>query len=214
MTPSRVLGLTLAAAALSASSLTAAQPSTAASATAVSRSTGEMHTCTSDEINRSKAMRSVDLRHQPFVMTHATRRRIPAHTGFSHSVAMTKQTVVEASIKATAKVKAEAGAFFAKAEAEAGVEVAGRYQHTTTTTVTDTFTVASSPKPRLFVFYDGVDTFQMRVHLRLCNRAGQQDYYGDLTTFNPIDETGAVQCPHGRYRKGSIPYQVTLGAGC
>ncbi|WP_148613584.1 hypothetical protein [Nocardioides rubriscoriae] len=173
-----------------------------------------MHTCTSDEINNGKTMRSIDLLHQPFKMTHATRRRIPADVVFSHAVSMTKQNVVEASIKATAKVKAEAGAFFAKAEVEAGIELAGRYQHTSTTSVTDTFTLPASSKERVFVFYDGVDLFQMRAHLRTCDRSGQNDYYGNLTTFNPIDESGAVQCPHTRYRKGTISYQVSLGAGC
>ena len=191
-----------------ASGLVVATPAT------VVATTGEMHTCTHDEINNGKTMRSINLKHQAFKMTHATRKRIPARTEFSRAVAMTKRDVVEASIKATATVKAEAGAFFAKASVEAGLEVAGRYEHTTETTVTDTFRINPARRQRVYVFYSGVDTFAFKAHLRKCNRQGQQDYYGRLSSFNEIDETGAVLCPHSRYRKGSISYQVTTKAGC
>jgi hypothetical protein len=176
--------------------------------------TGEMHVCTTDEIRNGKVMRAITLKRKAFSMTHAERKRIPRRTTFSQSVTMAKQRVVEASIKATATVKADAGVFFAKASVEAGIEVAGRYQETTSTSVTETFTIHPSKKRRLFVFYSGVDTFGFRVHKRVCNMGGQKDYFGRLGSFNEIRETGAVRCPHTRYKKGSIPYQVTLGAGC
>lgn len=176
--------------------------------------TGEMHTCTTPEIRNGKVMRTITLKHQAFAMTHAERKRIPKGTTFQQAVTMSKQRVVEASIKATATVKADAGAFFAKASVEAGIEVAGRFAQTTSTSVTETFTIHPSKKRRLYVFYSGVDTFAFRVHKRVCNMGGQKDYQGKLSSFNEIRETGAVRCPHTRYKKGSIPYQVTLGAGC
>lgn len=176
--------------------------------------TGEMHRCTTGEIRDGKVMRAITLKRKAFSMTHAERKRVPKGTTFSQSVTMSKQRVIEASIKATATVKADAGAFFAKASVEAGIEVAGRYQSTTSTSVTETFTIHPSKKRRVFVFYSGVDTFAFKVHKRVCNLGGQKDYYGKLGSFNEIRETGAVRCPHSRYKKGSIPYQVTLGAGC
>lgn len=176
--------------------------------------TGEMHTCTTPEIQNGKVMRAITLKHDAFAMTHAERKRIPARTEFSRSVTMETTKVIEASIKATATVKADAGAFFAKASVEAGLEVAGRYETTKKTSVSETFTIKPSKKRRVYVFYSGVDTFAFRAHKRVCNMGGQKDYFGKLSSFNEIRETGAVRCPHTRYKKGSIPYQVTLGAGC
>jgi hypothetical protein len=74
--------------------------------------------------------------------------------------------------------------------------------------------VAAANRSRLFVFYSGNDFFRMRTHKRTCYRDGQNDYYGKLGTFNKISEAGAVRCPHTRYKQGTIPYQITLGAGC
>ena len=181
---------------------------------AVSASTGEMHQCRSDEINNGKVMRKITLTNRSFKMTHATRKRVPARTEFSREVALTKRDVVEASIKATASVKADAGAFFAKASVEAGLEVAGRGEKTQESTVRDTFVIRPARRQRVYVFYSGVDTFGFKVHRRKCDRAGQHDSFGKLNSFNSIDETGAVLCPHTRYRKGSISRQVTLRAGC
>lgn len=178
-------------------------------------STGKMRLCRMSDWDNggSKVFRQITLKHSAFQMTHAERRRIPANVEFSNSVTMSKQTLVEASIKATATVKADAGAFFAKASVEAGLEVAGKGSTTKTTSVTDTFTVPRAKKQRVFVFYSGVDTFRFQAHKRICSM-GQHDYYGTLSSFNSIPESGAVQCPHSRYKKGSIPYQVALGAGC
>ncbi len=92
--------------------LTSAE-SVAARTRPVGQRSGEMHDCTHDEINSGKKMTAVEFLHDSFVMTHATRRRIPKDVDFSHSVTMESQNVVEASIKATASVKADAGAFFA-----------------------------------------------------------------------------------------------------
>lgn len=176
--------------------------------------TGEMHTCTTPEIQNGKVMRRVTLKRKAFQMTHAERKRIPPRTEFSRAVTMATTKIVEASIKAHATVKADAGAFFAKASAEAGIEVAGRYQKTTSESITETFTIKPAKKKRLFVFYSGVDTFAFKAHKRKCSKAGQQDYFGKLSSFNEIVETGAVQCPSSRHKKGSIPYQVTTAAGC
>lgn len=177
--------------------------------------TGHMRLCRMSDWDDggSKVFRRIGLKHKAFTMTHAERRRIPARVDFSRSVTMIKQTVVEASIKATATVKADAGAFFAKASVEAGLEVAARGAKTTTESITETFTIPRARKARVYVFYTGVDTFAFRVHKRICSM-GQHDYYGTLRSFNRIKESGAVLCPHSRYRKGSIPYQVTVKAGC
>jgi hypothetical protein len=184
-------------------------PTTPAQAT-----TGEMHMCTHDEINNGKVMRSITLEHRNFEMTHAERKRIPRGVSFDHSVTMAKVTVLKASFSATATVKADAGAFFAKASVEASATVGGEGSRTTSQSVTDTFHVPKAKRQRVYVFYAGNDYFRMRAHKRMCNRQGQQDYYGRLKTFNKVVETGAVLCPHSRYRQGSINYQVTLGAGC
>ena len=183
-------------------------------APAAQATTGEMHMCTHDEINNGKVMRAITLKHRNFEMTHAERKRIPKGVDFDHSVTMTKMTVLKATISATATVKADAGAFFAKASVEASATVGGEGSHTTTESVTDTFHVPRAKRQRVFVFYAGNDYFAMRAHKRMCNRQGQQDYYGTLKTFNKVVETGAVLCPHTRYQQGTIPYQVTLGAGC
>jgi hypothetical protein len=161
----------------------------------------------------SKVFRRITLTHKAFAMTHAERRRIPAGVDFSRSVTMAKQTVITASIKATATVKADAGAFFAKASVEAGLEVAAGGSRTTSDSITETFTIPRASRPRLYVFYTGVDTFAFQVHKRICSM-GQHDYYGRLHSFNEIKESGAVLCPHSRYRVGSTPYQITTRAGC
>jgi hypothetical protein len=161
----------------------------------------------------SKTFRRITLKHSSFQMTHAERRRIPRRVGFSRQVTMAKQTVVSASIEASASVKADAGAFFAKASVEAGLKVAAGGSSTKSTSITETFTVPKARRDRLFVFYTGVDTFRFRVHKRVCSN-GQHDSFGTLKSFNSIKESGAVLCPHSRYRKGSIRYQVTLKAGC
>jgi len=176
--------------------------------------TGEMHLCTHDEINNGKIMRTVSLQHREFDVTHADRKRIPRGVNFRHSVTMTKVTVLHASISGTATVKADAGAFFAKASAEASVTVAGGGSHTSTESVTDEFDVPKAKRERVFAFYTGNDYFRMRVHKRQCGRDGQHDSYGTLKTFNKVVESGAVLCPHTRYRQGSIDYQVTMAAGC
>jgi hypothetical protein len=183
--------------------------------TAAQADTGKMRLCRMSDWDNggSKVFRRIALKHTAFTMTHAERRRIPKGVGFSRQVTMAKQSVVTASIKATATVKADAGAFFAKASVEAGLEVAGSGSKTTSSSVTETFTVPKAKRDRLFVFYTGVDTFRFRVHKRVCSQ-GQHDYYGRLTSFNEIKESGAVLCPHSRYRKGSISYQVALKAGC
>lgn len=176
--------------------------------------TGEMHMCTHDEISNGKVMRAITLRHDTFRMTHAERRRIPAHVHFRREVTLAQVRQLKASFSATVSVKADAGAFFAKASAEASATVGGEGSSTTTSSVTESYDVAPANRSRLFVFYSGNDFFQMRTHRRTCNRSGQDDYYGKLGTFNKISESGAVQCPHTRYKKGSIPYQIALGAGC
>lgn len=176
--------------------------------------TGQMHMCTHDEINNGKVMRSITLKHRAFEMTHAERRRIPKGVAFEHSVTMAKVTVLKASFSATATVKADAGAFFAKASVEASATVGGEGSRTKSTSVTDTFSVPKAKRQRVFVFYSGNDYFRMRAHKRMCNRQGQQDYYGKLGTFNKVPESGAVLCPHSRYKAGSINYQVTTKAGC
>lgn len=177
--------------------------------------TGKMRLCRMSDWDdgKSKTFRQIKLKHTAFEMTHAERRRIPRGVGFSRQVTMTKQTVVTASIEASATVKADAGAFFAKASVEAGLRVAAEKADTGTRSITETFTVPKAKRDRLFVFYTGVDTFRFRVHKRVCAH-GQHDYYGTLGSFNSIKESGAVLCPHTRYRKGSIRYQVTLKAGC
>jgi len=182
-------------------------PSTAA--------TGKMRLCRMSDWDNggSKTFRQITLKHSAFQMTHAERRRIPANVGFSREVTMTKQTVVHASIEATAQVKADAGAFFAKASVEAGLKVAGGGSSTTGSSITETFTVSEAKRDRLFVFYTGVDTFRFKVHKRVCAH-GQHDYFGTLRSYNNIKESGAVLCPHTRYKKGSIKYQVTFKAGC
>jgi len=185
------------------------QPAPAAQAT-----TGEMHMCTHPEISNGKVMRAVTLKHREFEMTHAERKRIPRGVAFRHSVTMGKVTVLKATFSATATVKADAGAFFAKASAEASATVGGEGSRTTSESVTDEFDVPKANHQRLFVFYSGNDYFRMRTHKRLCNRQGQQDYYGTLKTFNKVPESGAVLCPHSRYKQGSINYQVTTRAGC
>lgn len=199
---------TLLALLLAAASVVALPPSADAT-------TGKMRLCRQSDWDDggSRTFRQITLKHKAFVMTHAERRRIPAGVGFSRQVTMTKQTVVSASIKATTTVKADAGAFFAKASAEAGLEVAGSGSKTTTSSVTETFTVPEADQDRLFVFYTGVDTFAFRLHRRVCSM-GQHDNYGRLTSFNPIRESGAVRCPHSRYKPGSIPFQVATKAGC
>lgn len=177
--------------------------------------TGHMRLCRLSDWDDGggKVFRRIALRRSAFAMTHAERRRIPAGVAFSRSVTMAKQTVIEASIKASTTVSADAGAFFAKASVEASVEVAAKGSKTTSESITETFSVPRARRDRVFVFYTGVDTFRFRVHKRICSM-GQHDYYGRLKSFNPITESGAVLCPHSRYRKGSIPYQITINAGC
>ena len=186
-----------------------------ATATTAQASTGHMRMCRSGDWDDggAKVFRTITLTHKAFAMTHAERRRIPAGVDFSRAVTMAKQTVISASIKATASVKADAGAFFAKASVEAGLEVAAGGSKTSSDSVTETFSVPRASRSRLFVFYTGVDTFAFQVHKRVCSM-GQHDYYGRLTSFNEIKESGAVLCPHRRYKVGSIPYQVTTKAGC
>ena len=159
-------------------------------------------------------MRAITLKHQAFKMTHAERKRIPAGVAWSRSVTMSTTTVIAASLEGSSTVKADAGAFFAKASVEATVKVAANGSRTSADSTTETFTVPKSTVDRVFVFYTGNDVFTFRAHKRLCNRQGQDDYYGDPNSWNVIDESGAVRCPHTRYRVGSIPYQVTLNAGC
>jgi len=176
--------------------------------------TGEMRACTTEERRDGYVMRSVALTHKAFQMTHAERKRIPAGVGWSRSVTMSTTKVIAASIGGSATVKADAGAFFAKASVEATVSVATNGSKTSADSTTETFTVPKASFDRVFVFYTGNDVFAFRAHKRKCNLGGQDDYWGNLTSWNVIDESGAVRCPHSRYRKGSIPYQVTLGAGC
>jgi hypothetical protein len=176
--------------------------------------TGEMHLCTHPEINNGKVMRAVTLKHSAFKMTHAVRKRIPAGVRFSRAVTLETTTVIGASLSASATVKADAGAFFAKASVEASVSLAGNFEKTTKETTSEKFTVPKANKQRVFVFYSGNDTFRLRAHKRTCGRDGQNDYFGTLRSWNVIEETGAVQCPHTRYKKGSISHQVTLNAGC
>lgn len=183
--------------------------------TSAQAATGYMRLCRMSDWDDggSRVFRRISLKKQAFAMTHAERRRIPGGVAFSRQVTMSKQTVVEASIKASSTVSADAGAFFAKASVEASIEVAARGSKTSSESITETFTVPQAPRARVFVFYTGVDTFAFRVHKRICSM-GQHDYYGTLRSFNKIKESGAVLCPHTRYRRGSIPYQVTMNAGC
>ena len=95
-----------------------------------------------------------------------------------------------------------------------GLEVAGRDEETTSTSVTETFTIHPSKKRRLFVFYSGVDTFALPgATSGSATSAARRTTTASSSSFNEIRETGAVRCPHTRYKEGSIPYQVTLSAG-
>ncbi|WP_193611189.1 hypothetical protein [Nocardioides lijunqiniae] len=177
--------------------------------------TGAMRPCRISDWDggKSKTFRQITLKKSRFGMTHAVRRRIPAGVGFTRKVELTKIDVLSASLEASATVKADAGAFFAKASVEAGVKVGAAGSKTTSKSVTETFDVASAKRDRLFVFYAGYQTFGFRAHKRICNH-GQHDSYGQLRSFDVIDESGAVLCPASRYKKGSVKYQIARKGGC
>jgi hypothetical protein len=179
-----------------------------------SAGTGVMRACRlADDDAGGRVYRRIQIKRKAFAITHAQRARVPRGANFTRSVTMTKQTVLEASMSGTVTASADAGAFFAKASVEASVTVAGRGEKTSSRSVTEEFNIPKTNRDRVFVFYSGVDTFAFRTHKRVCNR-GTHDSYGRLSSFNPVVETGAVQCPSSRYRRGSIPWQVARGAGC
>jgi hypothetical protein len=173
-----------------------------------------MHTCTTPEIVNGKVMRRITLEHKKFALTHARLRLVPGGVGFSRSVTMKQIDVLEASIKASASIKSEAGAWFAKASVEASVEVAGRYQHTKETDVTEKYTITKAKRDRTFAFFEGNEFFTFKAHRRTCSRAGQHDSFGTLKSFGLVDVSGAVRCPHARYKAGSLRYQIALHSGC
>jgi hypothetical protein len=177
-------------------------------------STGQMHTCTSDEISNGKVMRQITLANKQFGLTHAHLRRIPRGVKFKRTVTMETTNVLSASIKASTTIKAEENAWFEKASVEASVEVGGAGSHTTKTTVSEQFTVPKARHDRMFAFFDGNEYYSFRMHRRKCSRAGQQDSYGKLKSFSKVDESGAVLCPHSRYKSGSQKYQIALHSGC
>ena len=170
--------------------------------------------CTSQQIDQGAVMREVQLRDRDFRVTHSVRKRVARGTEFSRTLTMGSTDQVTASISGTTTVKADAGAFFAKASAEASVTLAGNKQKTTTESLEERFTIPAKPKDRLFVFYEGVATYAFKAHKRVCNRGGEQDYFGRLKSFEKTYESGNVLCPHGRYRKGSPKYQIALAGGC
>lgn len=199
--------------ALTLSSLVVALAPVAAPVTATA-STGEMHTCTTPEIQNGKVMRQITLTHKEFKLTHAHLRRIPRGVKFSRSVTMSTINVLSASMKASATIKAEENAWFEKASVEASVEVAGSGSHTTKTTVSEKFTIPKSAHDREFAFFDGNEDFAFRLHKRTCHRDGQKDFHGHLSSFSNVDESGAVLCPHSRYKKTSQKYAIALHSGC
>jgi hypothetical protein len=176
--------------------------------------TGAMHTCTTSEIQNGKVMRRIALAGKEFKLTHAHLRRIPRGVKFSRKVTMTTITVLSASIKASTSIKAEENAWFEKASVEASVEVAGSGSHTTKTSVSEKFTVPRARHDREFAFFDGNEYFGFRLHKRTCHPDGQKDYHGHLHSFSSVDESGAVLCPHSRYKAGTQRYQIALHSGC
>ncbi|CAN5528012.1 hypothetical protein BH11ACT8_BH11ACT8_17270 [soil metagenome] len=177
-------------------------------------STGAIKPCTAHDMSQGHTYRKVTLTDRSFKMTHAFRKRIPRGVNFTRTVTMESQTVITASMKLTASVKADAGAFFAKASVEAGVEVAGSGSKTSKDTVSEVFDIPKSSMDRLFVFYAGNDTFQFRVQKRYCQQGNVIDTKGTLGSFRNIEESGAVLCPHSRYRAGSDKYRIARDAGC
>lgn len=173
-----------------------------------------MRHCTTPEINNGKVMREVQLRDRDFKVTHSVRRRIARGTEFSRTVTMGSTNQVTASISGTTTVKADAGAFFAKASAEASVTLAGNRQKTTTDSLEEKFTIHATKRDRLFVFYEGVATYRFRAHKRVCNRGGEKDYYGRLSSWDKTYESGNVLCPHSRYSAGTTRYKIAVAGGC
>jgi hypothetical protein len=80
--------------------------------------------------------------------------------------------------------------------------------------VTEKFTVPASRHDREFAFFEGNEDFAFRLHKRTCHLDGQKDYRGRLHSFSRVDESGAVLCPHSRYKSGSEKYQIALHSGC
>lgn len=194
--------------------LLALSPLALPAAPAAQAATGAMHHCTTDEINNGKVMRQIRLKHKRFGLTHARIKLIPAGVSFSQKVTLKKIDMLEASLKASASIKSEAGAWFAKASVEASVEVAGRYQHTSETSITETYTIPKASHDRSFAFFDGHESFTFGAHRRTCSRAGERDSYGTLKSFGLVDVSGAVRCPHSRYRSGTLKYTIALHSGC
>ena len=193
---------------------TTAVPAVAVPTTPAAAATAAMPHCTSSEIDQGAVKRAVQLRDRNFSVTHSVRKRVARGTEFSRTITLSSTDRVTASISGTTTVKADAGAFFAKASAEASVTLAGDKEKTTTSTLEERFTIPAKPRDRLFVFYDGVAVYKFRVHKRVCNRGGEQDYFGRLRSWEKTYESGNVLCPHTRYRTNSPKYQIALAGGC
>jgi len=200
--------------ALTLSALVVALAPVVAAPGAATASTGEMHQCTTPEIRNGKTMRRITLRHQEFRLTHAELRRIPRGVRFSRKVTMTKVTVLSASIRAAATIKAEENAWFEKASVEASVSVAGSGRHTSKTSVTEKFMIPESRHDREFAFFEGRKDFAFQLHKRTCHLDGQKDFFGKLQSFSNVPESGAVLCPRSRYKQGSEKFQIALQSGC
>ena len=59
-----------------------------------------------------------------------------------------------------------------------------------------------------------MQTYRFQAHKRVCNRGGEKDYSGSLSSWDTSYEDGNVLCPHARYRSGSLKYQIALSGGC
>jgi hypothetical protein len=170
--------------------------------------------CSSNSIDDGKVMRDVQILDRGFQVTHSVRKRIARGTEFSRTITLGSTNQVTASISGTTTIKADAGAFFAKASAEASVTLAGNKQKTTTESLEERFTIPPKNKDRLFVFYDGVATYRFRAHKRVCNRGGEQDSFGKLSSWDKTYENGNVLCPHTLYRTNSPKFQIAVAGGC